>query len=50
MSNSATRRLKRKTANRFRPERPKSTVQVVYAPRSSRRPSSKRRTRRRRRR
>ena len=41
---------KKKTANRLRPERPKSIFQVVFAPRISRRPSFKRRRWRRRRR
>ena len=41
---------KKKTANRLRPERPRSIFQVVFAPRISRRPSFKRRRWRRRRR
>jgi hypothetical protein len=40
----------KKTASRFRPERPWSIFQVVFAPRISRRPSFKRRRWRRRRR
>lgn len=41
---------KKKTANRLRPERPRSIFQVVFAPRISRRPSFKRRKWQRRRR